>query len=671
MMESLVRETFYFARSPSLWWFVPLCLGVVALLYVYWRRARGQVSPGMAIGLTGIRLLFFALLLVYLFQPTVLRQTLQQIPPEVAVLVDTSGSMAASEAGRARSESVQPLLAGEDAPLQQALAPAGRVRYYTFDREVHPTVLDSLTGEIKPLGTETDISGALAAVRESNPGNPPAAVILVTDGAANLGLTDPAQAAKAFGAPVVALGAGDRSRFRDLQILNLRAPDLSFLRHEAQVRFRLRALGFKGKRVTLVLKRGGQVLSTRRVLLNKDPFDESVTFTFTPKEAGQFRLSVEAFSQLGEHSRSNNKVEFSMQVLRDKLRVLYVSGQPSWNYRFFRRALKQNPSVDMVSFVILRTINDDVNIPQNELSLISFPTERIFTQELHNFDLLIFDNFSFRPYFPFYYLENVAKYVDQGGAFLMIGGDSSFGAGGYRDSPVEWILPVEMLQPPQDYVTRPVQPILTEAGKTHPVARLSGDPQENVEVWKALPKFRGYNPAARARQQATVLATREDGAPLVALMEVGKGRTMAVLSNSLWRWYFEMIGQGRGNRPYLNFVKRTVDWLVQSPSLDRVKLSSLETQYKAGEDAEVRLRVLDAEYRPATGAEVKGVLIDPLGNQVPLKLSPDREPGLYMGRARLRRPGPYRIKAEAGLDRTGLRPRRNRETEKWVSRNCC
>jgi uncharacterized membrane protein len=381
--------------------------------------------------------------------------------------------------------------------------------------------------------------------------------------------------------------------------------------------------------------------------LNKDPFDESVTFTFTPKEAGQFRLSVEAFSQLGEHSRSNNKVEFSMQVLRDKLRVLYVSGQPSWNYRFFRRALKQNPSVDMVSFVILRTINDDVNIPQNELSLISFPTERIFTQELHNFDLLIFDNFSFRPYFPFYYLENVAKYVDRGGAFLMIGGDSSFGAGGYRDSPVEWILPVEMLQPPQDYVTRPVQPILTEAGKTHPVARLSGDPQENVEVWKALPELRGYNPAARARPQATVLATRDDGAPLVAVMEVGKGRTMAVLSSSLWRWYFEMIGQGRGNRPYLNFVKRTVDWLVQSPSLDRVKLSSVETQYKAGEDAEVRLRVLDAEYRPATGAEIQGVLIDPFGKRVPLKFSPDREPGLYMARARLRRPGPYRVQAEA------------------------
>ena len=651
-MESLVRETFYFARTPSPWWFVPLCLGAAALIILYWRRARPQAGVGMGLLLTGLRTLLFVLLLVYLFQPTLLRQTLQQIPPEVAVLVDTSGSMAAKEGGVSRSAAIGPLVAEEDAPLRRALLSAGKVRYFTFDREVRPTGLEPLTRAIQTKGTGTDIAGALAEVRESNPGHPPAAIVLLSDGAANLGSADAAEAARRAGVPVVAVAMADRGSFRDLQILDLRAPDLSFLRHESRVRFRLRALGFKGRRVTLVLKSGGQVVAMRAVDLDRDAFDERLAFTFRPNEVGLFRLSVEAFSQLGEHSRANNTVEFSVQVLRDKLRVLYVSGRPSWNYKFFRRALKQDPGIDMVSFVILRTINDDVNIPQSELSLISFPTERIFTRELHNFDLLIFDNFSFRPYFPFYYLENIAKYVDRGGAFLMIGGESSFGSGGYGDSPVEHILPVEMRLRGERYVNGPVRAALTDAGKTHPITRLSTDPAENLKLWDSLPRLRGYNSVIRARPEATVLAVRGAGegagrSPLVAVMEAGKGRTMAILTGSLWRWYFEMVGRGRGNRPYLNLVKRSVDWLVHSPSLDRVRLSSLRRQYKAGEDAEVRLRVLDARYRPAPGAEVTGAVLDPYGNRIPVRFTPDREPGLYLARPRLPTPGPYRIQAEA------------------------
>ncbi len=656
-MESLVRESFYFARWPSLLWFIPLCLAAAALLVLYWRRARGPAGFRVTFLLTALRGLVFAILLIYLFQPTLLRQTLQQIPPNVAVLVDRSASMDAKEEGEARAARVAPLLEGEDAPLRRALRPAGKVRYFHFDRSVRPVEPESAAGQAENAGTGTDIAGALTEVRALNPGNPPAAVVLLSDGRSNLGSVDAQEAARRAGVPVVAVGLGRRENFQDLQLLDLKAPDLSFVRHETQVSFRLRALGFKGRRITLVLKSGGQLMATRGVDLDRDAFDERITFTFRPTEVGLFRLALEAFSQLGEHSRANNTVDFSMQVLRDKLRVLYVSGRPSWSYRFFRRALKQDPGIDMVSFVILRTITDDVNIPQSELSLISFPTERIFTSELHNFDLLIFDNFSFRPYFPFYYLENIAKYVTNGGAFLMIGGDSSFGAGGYGDSPVEHILPVEMRPRGETYSNRPVTASLTEVGRSHPITRLSSDAQENLRLWDSLPPLRGINPVVRARDAATVLAVAQPGGgpaspagggrPLMAVMEAGKGRTMAILSSSVWRWYFESIGQREGNRSYLNLVKRSVDWLVRSPSLDRVRLSGLRREYKVGEDAEVRLRVLDKNYRPAPGADIDSRLVDPYGNRVPVKFTPGREPGLYAARPRLKTPGPYRLEAEA------------------------
>ena len=388
-MESLVRESFYFARWPSLLWFVPLCLAATALLVLYWRRARGPAGLRVTFLLVALRGLVFAILLIYLFQPTLLRQTLQQIPPNVAVLVDRSASMDAKEEGEPRAARVAPLLEGENAPLRRALRAAGKVRYFHFDRRVRPVESESAAGQAENEGTGTDIAGALAEVRELNPGNPAAAIVLLSDGRSNLGPVGAQEVARRAGVPIVAVGFGSRENFRDLQLLDLKAPDLSFIRHETEVSFRLRALGFKGRRVTLVLKSGGQLLATRGVDLDRDVFDERLTFTFRPTEVGLFRLALEVFSQLGEHSRVNNTVDFSMQVLRDKLRVLYVSGRPSWSYRFFRRALKQDPGIDLISFVILRTITDDVNIPQNELSLISFPTERIFTRELHNFDLLI------------------------------------------------------------------------------------------------------------------------------------------------------------------------------------------------------------------------------------------------------------------------------------------
>ena len=158
--------------------------------------------------------------------------------------------------------------------------------------------------------------------------------------------------------------------------------------------------------------------------------------------------------RLGEALTENNHKDFPLSVARDKIRVLLVCGSPTWNYRFLRQALKHDPSIDLISFVILRTPTDVVNVPESQLSLIPFPTQRLFTQELKNFDLIIFENFSFQFYFPWYYLENVRKYVMEGGAFAMIGGSLAFAQGGYAETPIEDILPISLRQDRNDIVPR-------------------------------------------------------------------------------------------------------------------------------------------------------------------------------------------------------------------------
>ncbi len=653
--DSFVRETFYWGQTPSLAWFLPLSVAALVLLlaYVFWTRQR--LGTPMALVLAGLRLLTFGVLLSFLFHPTLLRQTLRRLPSEVAVLVDTSGSMDIREKGtkERRLERAKALLSAEDSPLRRVLSEAGRVHYFAFDRETKALQEADLPG-LEAGGTGTDITEALDEVKKAFPGTPLSAAILFSDGAANLGASEGVGAAEGFGAPVVAIGVGDRSRFKDLQLLDLNAPDLAFIDHEANVRFKVRALGFQGKRVPLVLKRAGQVIATRVLTVSEDSSEQEVEFKFVPQEVGHFRFSVEAAFQVGEHSRDNNSRSFPLPVLRDKLRILYVSGRPTWSYRFFRQALKGDPGFDLVSFVILRTITDSVDIPQNELSLISFPTERIFTKELENFDLLIFDNFSFRVYFPYYYLENIARYVEQGGAFLMLGGEDSFGGGGYANTAVEAILPVELNRPAQPYVVGPVQPTLSSTGKTHPITQLSPDPEENLRIWSRLPALRGYNPTLRTKSEATVLAVlgtedgpEEFGSPLMAVMDSGRGRTMAILTDSLWRWNFEMVGAGLGNQPYLRLVKSAIHWLSRSPSLDRVRLSSLQSHYRTGEEVEVRLRILGEDYRPSPAGEVVGSLMDPNGLQIPLRFEAAGEPGLYVARSLLKIPGPYRVSAEA------------------------
>ena len=231
-----------------------------------------------------------------------------------------------------------------------------------------------------------------------------------------------------------------------------------------------------------------------------------MTFPLEPDAIGEFAYTISIAPRLGEALTDNNRVDFPLSVVRDKIRVLLVCGSPTWNYRFLRQALKLDPSIDLLSFVILRTANDVVNVPESQLSLIPFPTERLFTRELRNFDLIIFENFDSRRYFPVAYLQNVARYVRDGGAFAMIGGPLAFSQGGYLGTPIEAILPVSLLRERRDYQQTTHQLRLTDEGRTHPITRLSSDDRENQRIWESMPELDALNLVGRPKPGATVLA---------------------------------------------------------------------------------------------------------------------------------------------------------------------
>jgi len=333
--------------------------------------------------------------------------------------------------------------------------------------------------------------------------------------------------------------------------------------------------------------------------------------------------------------------------VRDRIRVLVVSGTPSWSYRFLRGALKGDPSLDVVSFIILRSVSDAVDVPQQDLSLIPFPTQKIFLEELPNFDLLIFDNFAYQPYLPPAYLDKIEEYVRGGGGFWMLGGPFSYLGGRYQGTPIGRLLPVSLPDaPPAGGIFRDVQvrPRLTAAGRAHPffqgLAEQGGDP----------PPLQGYNVSGPALPGGVLLAEvpLDGGAaqPLVVLGRHGKGRVLAVLTDSLWGWAFEEAGRGRGSRPYLAFVRQAVRWSIGDPELEPARVEPERGRIAPGETIRARIRVLGEDFLPAASPDLTVTLRGPDGGTRALAAVAEA-PGVFLVEAPATAEGTWEIAAEA------------------------
>ena len=244
--------------------------------------------------------------------------------------------------------------------------------------------------------------------------------------------------------PVFAVGVGEAEGFTDVRIAKVGAPEFAFRGREFKIDLTIQASGMKGKSVPLFFNRGKNIVTTRTVAIDGDPFEQKITLSFTPKDLGTHGFSVSIPAQAGEQITQNNSKEFKVDVQRDKIRILTLSGSPAWNYRFLRMAMKQDPLIELVSFVFLRTPTDTVDVPESQLSLIPFPIDDIFLEELKNFDVIFFDDFSHRAYFNPSYLERVRDFVRDGGGLAMLGGPRSFDAGGYGESALKEALPVEL-----------------------------------------------------------------------------------------------------------------------------------------------------------------------------------------------------------------------------------
>jgi len=647
-----MQELFFISTWPG--WLVALIgAAIVALLVQQFLGLKKRLPVEQCAYLTLLRSLVYLGLLFFLLGPALIDKSVTNLRRPLTLLIDTSQSMnfpadphgsSKEQPAKSRLDRVREKLeAGPNAndSVIQKLSRDYDLRVIRFGTSLEPIAPGSLAG-LKPQDPGTRLLELLQqAARDSAAQS---AIVLFSDGITN-GDKKTLDGGPPLPVPVFTVGVGAGANFVDVRIAKLAAPQFAFRGREFKLDLTVAASGMKGKSVPLFFNRGKNLITTRNIAIDADLFEQNITLSFTPKELGTHGFSVSIPAQPGEQIAPNNQKEFKVDVQRDKLRVLTLSGSPAWNYRFLRMAMKQDPLIELVSFVFLRTPTDSVDVPESQLSLIPFPIDDIFLEELKNFDVVLFDDFSHRAYFNPVYLERVRDFVRDGGGLAVFGGARAFDNGGYGESALRDVLPVELDGKGNYQAVGSLNAVLTPAGKAHPVTRLVADPKTNEEAWSKMPPLTGFNQVRGVRGE--VLISTGD-APLLAVGRFGKGRTLAFMSDDAWRWNFIAVGNRETPQNHLKLIRQAVRWLAQEPSFEQVRLYPIAT-VQPGEKIAIKLKVLKDDFTPARQASVQLRVLSADGEPTLVAASADGEDGEFTGEFIPTKEGTYRVEAEASI----------------------
>lgn len=452
-------------------------------------------------------------------------------------------------------------------------------------------------------GTATDGTELFAALRNGIADVPPervAGALFVTDGVIH---DTPASARElGFSAPVHGLITG-RPDERDRRVALTLAPRFGIVGQTQTIGFRVEETGDGlGRPVPVTVRRDGEEIQRIEVLPG-----QTATIEAPVSHPGVNFIEIEAEDAGREITTVNNRAVVPIDGVREKLRVLLVSGEPHAGERTWRNLLKADASVDLVHFTILRPPEKQDGTPINELSLIAFPTRELFAQKINEFDLIIFDRYARQGILPIVYFDNIARYVRDGGAVLVAGGPDYSEPGSLYETPLVSVLPAE---PMGGVVERAFKPELSEVGRKHPVTRGLPGSEKNPPEW--APWFRMVD--SRLREGEAVLHGPEDR-PLLVLAREDKGRVALLLSDHAWLWARGFDGGG----PHVDLLRRLSHWLMKEPDLEEEALRAKAT----GRTVTFERQTLKDQAAPVT-------VVLPNGETREVTLARE-EPGLWRG----------------------------------------
>ena len=548
--------------------YAAIALGVASVALLAVELARGDRGRRLLVAATGA--LSAAALVLAVLRPVRVMAKESVVGPRVVVLADTSRSLALTDDGAPRA-------AARDRAIEavRRAAPGARLTVHGFG-EGPPSQLASAASP----ASRSDLRAALAAIAESAEERP-AAVVVVSDGR----LDDPPEDASPEALRALLPGtrvhtvATTRRVPRDASVRRVSAAGAV-----AHVPLPLTvevgcAGGLACAELTVVARElrddGPPALlasGVAKVRDGKARLDLTVTFD----RAGPRVLELSVAAPDGDEIPENDRRFLTFNVARERIRVLHVAGRPTNDVRALRQWLKSDASVDLVAFFILRTPTDTPNARNDELALIPFPVDELFSEHLPSFDAVVLQDFDAQPYNMERHLPALAKYVRAGGGVIMVGGPNSFVAGGYADTPLAEVLPVALdgSSGATSADTAHLVPRYTEAGRDAPLLaplrKLLGD---------ELPDMPGANVLGDLREGSVALLehpsrTTRSGAkmPVLAIGEQGDGRTVALALDGAWMLQFSELGARTAGRGYGALWDGLLGWLMRDPRFEPAHL---------------------------------------------------------------------------------------------------
>lgn len=596
-MTELVSTAVVFSPIVPVWVLVAaaLMLGVLAIVVIV-HRARGGV----------LRLAAFALMFLVLLGPHHQREQRESQNDIVLIMVDRSPSQAVE------NREVQ-----RDAALQQV-----RERLASIP-SLEPRFVD-FGAYGADLNTEgTLFRRALVSAAADVPRARYAGSIVITDGQVH-DMDDQASIGRTVGGelpdgPLHVLLTGERNAY-DRRVVVTKAPGYGLVGQESSIAFQVDETFTSvdsTQPVPVTLSIDGRVESEMLVM----PGDDAI-FRFSLDHAGTSVVEISAEGVDGELSTVNNAGVVTINGVRDRLRVLLISGQPHAGERTWRNLLKSDPAVDLIHFTILRPPEKSDFTPIQELALITFPTFELFDIKIDEFDLMVFDRYMVRHVLSPRYFRNIKKFVNDGGGLLVVVGPEYAGSRSLNETAIGDILPA---RPTGNVIEQGFYPRLSELGRGHPVTAPLDDLSGSVDT---VPKWgRWFRQIETTVRGGEVLMTGINGQPLMMLDRIGDGRVGMLTSDQIWLWARGYEGGG----PQAELLRRMAHWIMKEPALEEEQLS-----------AKISEQYLEITRKSMTALPTQVMVTPPGGEPEAVDLLPGLT-GVATGSYKVGVPGVYRV----------------------------
>ncbi len=618
-----------FLSAWPVWVLAAVAAAAAAALGWHVVRSRSNLTGLRPIAIWALESTAVVLLLLLLWRPALSVATLKPQQNVIAVVVDDSRSMGISEDGRTRLQRAGEVL---DKGLLDSLRRRFQVRLYRFGSEARRV---PKTADLAAVQNATHIGGSLKNVLADSSGLPLGAVVVLSDGADTSGGIDRETISqlRERRVPVHTIGFGRERTEHDIEVADVNTAPRALEGSRLGAQVTITNSGYGKQRAHLSVRDGSRVLAARDITLKDAQQTEQLSFLAGAAGAKNLVFAVDPLG--GEENKANNAQSRLVNVTAGKPRILYIEGEPRWEYKFIRRAIEGDHSLELVT--ILRTTQNQIyrqgTRDANEVAQ-GFPSK---AEELFAYQGLIVGDVE-SNYFTPEQREMIREFANRrGGGVLFLGGRATLSDGGYEHSPLAEMLPVELEDRKGTFHRDEAAAELTPVGAESPICRLEEDDARNTERWKHMPPLADYQRTGALKPGAVSLL--EIGrTPLLATQHYGRGRTAVLATSGTWRW--QML-QPLSDQTHEMFWRQLLRWLV-SDTPGQVSASTPRPVLEDETAVVLRAEVRNKAYQPSLDAHVEAHIVGPEGLNATVQMDPDpQEGGMYTARWTAEKPGSY------------------------------